>query len=88
MKIVYDASNSLDAHLVKGVLKTYEIEAYVQGEHLHSGAGELAMTGFVNVTVADDDFVRAKAFIKDWESNQLVNEDWLTEAALASAPQE
>lgn len=81
MKIVFNAANSLEAHLAKGILNMYEIEAYVYGEHLQSGAGELPMTGCVSVCVADEDFLQAKALIKDWEANKLVSEDWLNEAS-------
>jgi len=81
MKIVFDAANSLEAYLAKGLLNMYEIEAYVYGEHLQSGAGELPMTGCVSVSVADEHYLPAKALIKDWEANKLVSDEWLNEAA-------
>ncbi len=77
MKIVFDAANSIEAYLVKGVLKMFEIEAFVYGEHLQSGAGELPMTGCVSVSVADEYYSQAKTLIKDWEDNKLVSDEWL-----------
>jgi len=77
MKIVFDAANSIEAYLVKGVLKMFEIEAFVYGEHLQSGAGELPMTGCVSVSVADEYYSQAKTLIKDWEENKLVSDEWL-----------
>lgn len=88
MKIVFNAANSLEAHLVKGLLKLYEITAYVYGEHLQSGAGELPMTGCVNLSVTDEDYLEARTLIKDWEANKLVSEDWLIEAAQAEKDQQ
>ena len=88
MRIVFDATNSLEAHLAKGVLNMYEIEAYVYGEHLQSGAGELPITGCVSVSVADEHYLQAKALIKDWESNKLISDEWLNEAVLAEVIQE
>ena len=76
MKIVFDASNSLEAHIVRGVLNMYEIEAYIQGEYLHGGAGELPMTGFVKISTSDDDYMRAKDLISDWQANKLMPAEW------------
>lgn len=70
MIIVYSASSSLEAHMVKNLLVQHEIPAYVQGEHLQSGAGELPMGGLVKVSVENKHFNEAKAIIKDWESKE------------------
>lgn len=75
MKIAYEASNSLDAYILKGLLATYEINAYVQGEHLHSGAGELPMNGFVRVTVDDADYEEARNIILNWESSIILDDE-------------
>jgi hypothetical protein len=37
MKIVYDANNTLDAHVVKHMLENEGIEAHIQGEYLQGG---------------------------------------------------
>lgn len=79
MKIAFDAANSLQAHMIKGVLNMYGIEAYVQGEHLQSGAGELPISGCVKVTVDNEDYLQARKLIKDWEANKLVPDEWNTD---------
>ena len=84
MKIVFNAANSHEAYLAKGLLNLYEIEAYVYGEHLQSGAGELPMMGCVSVSVADGYYLQAKLLIKNWETNQLVSDDWYNEAEFGS----
>ena len=76
MKIVFEASNSLEAHIIRGVLNMYEIEAYIQGEYLHGGAGELPMTGFVKVSTSNEDYLRAKDLISDWQANKLMPTEW------------
>lgn len=74
MKIVYEASNSLDAHVVKNLLETEGITAFVQGDHLQGGVGELAAMGFVKVSVNDEDVVRALTIIQTWERLQPADE--------------
>jgi hypothetical protein len=82
MKIAYEASNSIEAYILKGLLETFEISAFVQGEHLHSGAGELPMNGFVRVTVHDHDFQYARKIINDWEGSDSIDDAQLSLLAL------
>jgi hypothetical protein len=69
MKTAYEATNSIEAYILKGLLETYEIAAFVQGEHLHSGAGELPINGFIKVVVNDADFARAREILTEWEAS-------------------
>ena len=72
MIIVYSAANNLEAHMIKGVLEQQEIPAYIQGEHLQSGAGELpAMSGLVKISVDDINREAARKIIKEWETQEL-----------------
>jgi antitoxin component YwqK of YwqJK toxin-antitoxin module len=73
MKIAYSAANSIEAHMVKNMLEQQEIPAYVQGEHLQSGAGELPMGGLVKVSVDNTNYYKAKEIIKNWESTEIPN---------------
>lgn len=69
MIIVYSAANSLEAHMIKGLLEQHEIPAYVQGEHLQSGVGELpAISGLVKVSVDNENKEKAIKVIKNWET--------------------
>lgn len=86
MKTAYEASNSIEAYILKGLLETFEICAFVQGEHLHSGAGELAMAGFVRVTVHDHDFQHARKIIIDWEGSAPIDDAQLALLALNANP--
>jgi Putative prokaryotic signal transducing protein len=70
MIIIYSAANNLEAHMIKGVLEQQEIPAYIQGEHLQSGAGELpAMSGLIKISVDDINRDAARKIIKEWELN-------------------
>lgn len=86
MKTAYEASNSIEAYILKGLLETFEISAFVQGEHLHSGAGELPMNGFVRVTVHDNDFQYARKIISDWELSESIDDAQLSLLALNASP--
>lgn len=69
MRIVYDAANSLEAHVIKGVLEQHEIPAYIQGEHLQSGVGEIhSITSLVKVNVDNANYEAARKVIKEWEA--------------------
>ncbi len=53
MRIVYNAANLIDAHLVRHALEQQGIPAFVRGEALVGGIGELPAVGLVSVAVPD-----------------------------------
>lgn len=65
MKFVYQAENLLDAHLVKGALENQGIPAFVTGEHLTGGIGQLPALGLCAVMVRDDDIEHAASLIAE-----------------------
>lgn len=74
MITVYHANNSLDAHLIKNLLIQQEIQAYVLGEHLQSGVGEIPALGLVRVSVSDDDYPAAKRIVDEWDAGTVISE--------------
>ncbi len=68
MIIVYNAANSLDAHMIKSLLEQQEIPAYIQGEYLQGGVGEVPAMGLVTVAVHNDNYANARKIITEWES--------------------
>ena len=74
MKLVYSASDIIEANIVAGMLQANGIDAYVGGYYLQGGIGELAARDFANVHVADEDVERAKSLIEDYEKASI-NED-------------
>jgi hypothetical protein len=59
VKIVYRAENIIDANLVKAALADAGIQAFVSGEYLTGGIGQLPALDLVTVMVAETDFERA-----------------------------
>lgn len=53
MKVVYEAANLIDAHLVRHALEAQEIPVFLQGESLLGGVGELPLFGTIRVCVPD-----------------------------------
>lgn len=54
MRVVYEAANVIDAHLVRQALEHAGLPAWVRGEALVGGIGELGVFGLVAVMVPDD----------------------------------
>lgn len=72
MIIVYNAANSIEAHLIKNLLAQQEIVAYVFGDYLQGGVGEIPAIGLVTVNVSDSDYTNAKAIVDDWNAATIV----------------
>ncbi|MCY7354705.1 MAG: DUF2007 domain-containing protein [Lysobacter sp.] len=51
MKVVYEAGNVIDAHLVRHALEHAGIPAFVRGEALLGAIGELPVFGMIAVCV-------------------------------------
>ena len=64
MHIVYKADNLFDAHLVKHALEDAGIPAFVFGESLLGGMGELPLFGVLRVCVPDTAFSDAEAVVQ------------------------
>ncbi|WP_457675433.1 putative signal transducing protein [Thiolapillus sp.] len=76
MTPVFEALNSLEAHLVKIRLIGEGIDARVGGDYLQGAMGELPAMGFLEVWVEDRDASRARAIIarmnEPAEDNDLI----------------
>jgi hypothetical protein len=69
MRVVYEAENLIDAHLVKGRLENEGIAVYVRGEYLTGALGELPVMGLVAVCVADADVPAAEQLLLAWRTD-------------------
>jgi Putative prokaryotic signal transducing protein len=74
MVIVYNAANSIDANMIKGLLKQYKIRAFIQGEYLQGGIGELPTAGLVTVSVDNEHQAEARKIIDEWEAASVSEE--------------
>ena len=64
MRVVYLADNLFDAHLVKHALEEVAIPAFVFGESLLGGMGELPLFGVLRVCVPDAAFPEAQGVVQ------------------------
>ena len=64
MRVVYLADNLFDAHLVKHALEEADIPAFVFGESLLGGIGELPLFGVLRVCVPDTAFSDAEGVVQ------------------------
>ena len=72
MITVYNASNSIEAHLIKNLLEQQEIPAYIFGDYLQGGVGEIPVIGLVTVNVSDSDYTKAKEIIDAWNAATII----------------
>ena len=70
MKTVYEASNTLDAHMILNVIEQSGISGWVDGEYLQGGIGEIQAMGIVRVLVNDNDYQQARDVVAQWEAEQ------------------
>ena len=78
MRTVYDAANVIDAHLVRQALEAEGIPAFVRGEALTGGIGELGVFGLVAVMVPEAAWPQARdivAALALGESEPLAEDD-------------
>lgn len=68
MRNIYEASNTIEANLLKGLLEREGIETFVNGEYLTGGIGDLPVSGIVTLSVEEDDIANAMKIIEDYES--------------------
>ena len=64
MQVVYEAANLIDAHLVRHALEAGGIPAFVRGEALLGGVGELPACGLVAVCVPQACWPEARALVQ------------------------
>ena len=56
------------------MLEQQEIPAYVLGEHLESGVGEIPAIGLIRVNVSDSDAKRAKEIVEEWNASEVIED--------------
>ena len=83
MDVVYQAANLIDAHLVRIALEQARIPAFVLGESLVGGIGELPACGLIAVCVPPSCAAEARAVV---EAMPLVSGEAIAEPDLTPWP--
>jgi hypothetical protein len=65
MRTVYEAANLIDAHLVHQALEAEGIPAYIRGEALTGGIGELGVFGLLAVMVPEVAWPQARGLVEE-----------------------
>lgn len=63
MRTVYTAANLIDAHLARHALEQAGIPAFVRGEALVGGIGELPAFGLLSVAVPESAWEKAQGIV-------------------------
>lgn len=66
MRAIYEPAHSIEANLIVGLLEQCGVKAYIAGEYLQGGAGELPTFGLMQVMVEDQDAAAARQLIDEW----------------------
>jgi hypothetical protein len=72
MKTVLHALNSLEAHIIKGLLESEGIASNIVGEYLQGAMGELPVSGLIRVLVDDNDYQQATQVIDNWREAKFI----------------
>lgn len=67
---VYEAQNSVEAHVVLGLLEQNRITGHITGHYLEGGVGELQAMGLVRIIVNNEDYPKARAIVAEWDQAQ------------------
>ncbi|MEY2168219.1 MULTISPECIES: putative signal transducing protein [unclassified Rhodanobacter] len=68
MHTVYRAENLFDAHLVKDALEHAQIPAFIAGEYLTGGVGQLPALDYLAVMVPDSSVDVAEGIVREVEA--------------------
>ncbi len=72
MKTVLHALNSLEAHIIKGLLESEGINSNVVGEYLQGAMGGLPVNGLIRVVVDENDYEQATEVIDNWREAKFI----------------
>lgn len=69
MKLLYEASNSLEAHMILNLLEQEGLSVRIDGEYLQGGFGELPATT-LRVMIEESDYLAGIKIIDEWNKKQ------------------
>lgn len=91
MRIIYRAQNLIDAHLVKDALESADVPAFISGEYLTGGVGQLPALDYVAVLVPESSIGIAEPIVREIdhalaEARQVLQEQDDDTGSLMPAP--
>lgn len=85
MKVVYEAANAIDAHLVRHALEDEGLPVFLRGEPLTGGMGELPLFGVVAVCVPDSAVEQARGIVGRLDLGPVAADSALPDGDIAPA---
>lgn len=67
---IYNARDTIEAYIIRGMLEAHGIAAHVNGFYLQGGIGDLAAHDYVSVNVSNDDVAQARKLVEDYDNQQ------------------
>lgn len=86
MHTVYRAENLFDAHLVKDALEHVQIPAFIAGEYLTGGIGQLPALDYLAVMVPDSSMAAAEEIVREVEAQLAEAREAIREFGDGDAP--
>ena len=68
---IYNARDTIEAHIIRGMLEAHGIEAHVNGFYLQGGIGDLAAHDYASVSVSNNDADQARKLVKEYDNQEL-----------------
>lgn len=68
---IYNARDTTEAHIIRGMLQAHGIEAHVNGFYLQGGIGELAAHDYASVSVENDNVDQARKLVEEYDNQGL-----------------
>ena len=68
MRLLYEALNSIEAHLILNLLEQDGLTARIDGEYLQGGIGELQAAGMVRIMIEENDYAKGRVIVQVWDA--------------------
>lgn len=69
MQRIYEASDIIEANILKGLLEQCDIDVYISGFYLQGGVGEIPASGNTCIWVADENVPAAKEIVRTYDNS-------------------
>jgi hypothetical protein len=74
MRLIYEAQNTVEAHMVLNLLEQAGLKVRIDGEYLQGGIGEIQAIGVIRVMISADDYTEGKVIVDEWDARQPIQE--------------
>jgi len=69
--IAFHASDYIEAHIVRGMLESGGVKAWVNGDFLQGAVGEISPMGIAKVMVLEEDLPLARQILEEYQPAEV-----------------